>query len=97
MEGSCVKQRNISRLVVGLIAGVTGIGIGCTADKTDPKFAADTYDEYTEPLADAVIGTPEGTTTIGASGERSFVAAAAVAVGPAGAAGVGGQGTGGRL
>ncbi|HVY39135.1 MAG TPA: LamG domain-containing protein [Polyangia bacterium] len=76
---------------------MTGIGAGCT-DKTDPKFAADTYDEYTEPLTDAVIGTPDGTTTIGADGETTFVAAAAVATGRAGAPGMGGgSGVGGGI
>ncbi|HVT06684.1 MAG TPA: LamG domain-containing protein [Polyangia bacterium] len=74
---------------------MTGIGLGCT-DKTDPQFAADTYDEYTEPLTDAVIGTPAGTTTIGADGETTFVAAAAVAAGRAGAPGMGGSGVAGR-
>ncbi len=82
-----MKQRACTRLVVGLIAGLIGVAAGC-AEKSDPKFAADTYDEYTEPVTNAVIGTPEGTTTISSSGEKVFIPAAAMAA----AAGVGGQG-----
>ncbi|HVV17547.1 MAG TPA: LamG domain-containing protein [Polyangia bacterium] len=73
-----------------MVAGVAGISAGCS-DQTDPRFAADTYDEYAEPLADAVIGTPAGTTTIGPAGETVFIPAAVVA-GPAGAAGASGMG-----
>jgi concanavalin A-like lectin/glucanase superfamily protein len=60
---------------------------GCSdkADDVDPRFAADTYDEYTEPLIDAVIGTPAGTTVL-----RSGASITSGATGPTGAAGASG-------
>jgi hypothetical protein len=39
---------------------------GC-GGKTDDRFAAETYDEYTQPLTNAVIGTPSGIITVGAA------------------------------
>jgi hypothetical protein len=95
MEGIRVREWASGRLVVGLIAGLTGVVAGCT-DKVDPKFAADTYDEYTEPLADAVIGTPEGTTVIGPAGQTTFVPAALAAGSPRPGAG-GRSGAGGSI
>ncbi len=95
-----MRQWTNRRLVVGLIAGAAGI-VGC-AESADPKFAADTYDEYTEPLADAVIGTPAGTTVVGPAGETTFVPAAlagpAVGVTAGGRSGAtgGSTGAGGR-
>jgi hypothetical protein len=39
---------------------------GCGGDHTvDSRFAAETYDEHTEPLTNAVIGTPSGTVSVG--------------------------------
>jgi hypothetical protein len=49
----------------GLLAGLCAAPLGCAADD---KFAAETDDEYTERLTDAVIGTPDGVLTIGADG-----------------------------
>ena len=43
---------------------------GCD-DGGDPRFKAETYDEYTEPLTNAVIGTPGGTMIINAAGTAS--------------------------
>ena len=72
-----MEQRTGGRLFVGLIATLTGMVVGCgDNNNVDPKFAAQTYDEYTEPLTNAVIGTPEGTTEIGPTGETTFVPAA---------------------
>ena len=68
----------------GLLAGLCAAPLGCAADD---KFAAETDDEYTERLTDAVIGTPDGVLTIGADG----VATPSSGSGPiAGAAGKGG-------
>src|SRR6185312_13970104 len=85
MEGIHVEQRTVGRLSVWLIAGAAGIAVGCADNTGDPKFAAQTFDEYTEPLTNAVVGTPSGTTTIGPNGETTFVPAevAAVAAAPA--------------
>jgi len=60
---------------------MSGIVAGCT-DNVDPRFAAETYDEYTAPLTNAVIGTPEGTTEIGPAGETTVVPAAVVVAAP---------------
>lgn len=93
-----MEQKTSRALLVGLIASLGGIVAGC-GEPVDPKLAPQTFDEYTEPLTDAVIGTPSGTTTIGPNGEKTFVAAAAVANPAAPAAGgTGGVvGTGGTI
>jgi hypothetical protein len=103
MEGIHVEQRTVGRLSVWLIAGVAGIAVGCADNTGDPKFAAQTFDEYTEPLTNAVVGTPSGTTTIGPNGETTFVpaevaAVAAPSTGTGGTLGGGGRiGTGGII
>src|SRR4051812_4328529 len=56
-----------------LAVGVVGCG-----DDGDPRFAARTDDEYTEPLVDAVIGTPSGITVIDENGQRTQVKAGAI-------------------
>ena len=84
-----MEQRTGRRVVVWLIAGAAGIAAGC-ADNVDPKFSARTYDEYTEPLSDAVIGSPDGTTVIGPNGETTFFPAAVTAKPPASGKGTGG-------
>jgi Concanavalin A-like lectin/glucanases superfamily len=50
--------------VYPLAAAMAALGIGCSngASSTDGRFAADTYDENNEPLTNAVIGSPDGTT-----------------------------------
>ena len=91
-----MEQRTSRRVIVWVIAGAAGIGAGCI-DNVDPKFAAQTYDEYAEPLSDAVIGSPSGTTVIGPNGETTFFPAAATAKpGASGQATGGGTGAGGR-
>jgi hypothetical protein len=69
------------------LTGLALILAGCSdkADDVDPRFAADTYDEYTEPLIDAVIGTPAGTTVL-----RPGASITSGATGPTGAAGASG-------
>lgn len=57
------EQRDASRGVwVSGIPSLLLIGIlcGCGGGATDNRFAAETHDEYTEPLTNAVIGTPSG-------------------------------------
>lgn len=69
------------RLFVGFIAVAAASAAGCT-DNRDPRFAADTYDEYTEPLVNAVVGTPNGTVIIDENGGRTVVPVAALAAAP---------------
>jgi hypothetical protein len=51
-----------------LVAVLLSVPLGCGAGD---QFSAESDDEYTEVLNDAVIGTPTGVTTISASGEVS--------------------------
>ncbi|MBV9950252.1 MAG: LamG domain-containing protein, partial [Myxococcales bacterium] len=52
-------------LVASVLSLALGAAPGC-GGKVDDRFAAETYDEYTEPLTQAIIGTPQGVTTVGA-------------------------------
>src|SRR5262245_47312257 len=54
---------------------VVGLCSGCGND-VDPRFAAETHDEYTEPLTNAVIGTPDGVIVIPGSNEQAGTASA---------------------
>ncbi|MEO6601935.1 MAG: LamG domain-containing protein, partial [Polyangiaceae bacterium] len=88
---------------LGLLGIVCGLQLGCGADD---QFAAQTDDEYKEPLTNAVIGTPtsvieissDGRSTISAAGKAGASAGgAAGSTGSAGApssAGAAGKGTG---
>ena len=67
------------------------VPLGCGASD---KFSAETDDEYTEKLTDAVIGTPSGVTTISATGESQIAeGTASVVVGSGGAASSGAAGS----
>src|SRR6187431_207917 len=68
-----------------LVAIVLGAPLACG---TDDQFAAETDDEYGEPLTNAVIGTPNGLTTISSTGESKSVVVAPSAAGAAGGGGV---------
>jgi len=85
------------------VVGATALS-GCEGPPpVDPRFAAQTNDEYTEPLTNAIIGDPSGVTTIGtpttdraaAPAEQSAAVTAAVD-GGTGAGGKMGGGVGGR-
>lgn len=81
---------------LGLLGIACSLPLGCG---TEDKFAAETDDEYTEPLTNAVIGTPTGVVEISADG-RSTISAAAPPKASAGAGGAssssGGASTGGK-
>ncbi len=96
-----ISRNRFSQLTLGM-AAMTMVGAlalsGCEQPPpVDPRFAAQTYDEYTEPLTNAIIGDPSGVTTIGtpttgagvsAPGtQSSALTAAAVDGGPTGAGG----------
>src|SRR5450432_2344497 len=66
-----------------VVAAVSALPLGCGGDD---KFAAETDDEYTEQLTNAVIGTPDGVITI----PSQAGAAPGVSKGSAGGAGGGG-------
>lgn len=74
---------------LGLLGIVCGLPLGCGADD---KFAAETDDEYTEPLTNAIIGTPTGTVEVSADGRSTISVGAA---GKAGATGAGGASSAG--
>ncbi|HET7538645.1 MAG TPA: LamG domain-containing protein [Polyangiaceae bacterium] len=74
-----------------LAAAISSLSMGCAGDD---KFATETDDEYTEPLTNAVIGTPTGVTTISATGVAQVAEAAgpkaSVVIGAGGATSVAG-------
>jgi hypothetical protein len=53
---------------VVLTAALLTVVVGCDDASTDKRFAARTDDEYTEPLTNAVIGSPDGVTVIPSAG-----------------------------
>src|SRR5580700_2316948 len=52
----------------GLIALFVSTFTGCSGTAGDSQFAAESYDEYKEPLVNALVGTPSGLVTIGPDG-----------------------------
>jgi hypothetical protein len=64
---------------------------GCA---TDDKFSAETYDEYTAPLTNAVIGTPTGVTTVSPEGLSTTSAATPAVTSPSANPAKGGSGAG---
>src|SRR5438874_1435858 len=89
MKVRCRTLRSLfsSLVVVGLVSGCSSAPVDSAP--VDPRFAAETYDEYTEPLTNAVIGTPEGITVIRPVGEQTGTAASALGAdgGPTGGTG----------
>jgi hypothetical protein len=79
------------------VLGATALS-GCEGPPpVDPRFAAQTYDEYTEPLTNAIIGDPSGVTTIGPAATGAGVSAPGTQSSALTAAAVdGGMGVGGR-
>jgi hypothetical protein len=79
------------------VAGATALS-GCEGPPpVDPRFAAQTNDEYTEPLTNAIIGDPSGVTTIGTPSTGGGVSAAATQSSALTVAAVdGGMGAGGK-
>jgi hypothetical protein len=71
----------IAALLVGLFAGCGG--------KVDDRFAAESYDEYTQPLSDAVVGSPAGVVVVGSDGGATPVTQALAAAPAAGVADAG--------
>jgi hypothetical protein len=69
------------RLLRSLLPGalLLSCAAGCDSDApVDKRFAAQTYDEYTEPLTNAIIGSPSGVTVISPAGVTSDVAEGAL-------------------
>jgi len=75
-------------------AAVLALLSGC-GGAVDQKFAPESYDEYTEPLTNAIVGSPSGVVVIGGTGSSSGVGTG-VATGISVGSGIGvGGGTGG--
>jgi concanavalin A-like lectin/glucanase superfamily protein len=64
-----VRLTMVAFLTLVMVSVFIGLIGGC-GGKSDPmdKFAAESWDEYSEPLTNAVIGTPSGVVTIGPGG-----------------------------
>src|SRR4051812_30482548 len=80
-SGSGLSRNRFSRLALAMAAtavvGATALS-GCEGPPpVDPRFAAQTNDEYTEPLTNAIVGDPSGVTTIGTPTTAGGVSAAA--------------------
>ena len=65
------RGRNGTILVATLLGVWSAAALTGCDDGGDPRFKAETYDEYTEPLTNAVIGTPGGTMMTDAAGAAS--------------------------
>lgn len=65
-EAGSTAHRRVTPWAFGAVI-FTFLLCGCTA-KVDGRFAPETYDEYSEPLTNAVIGSPGGVVTIAADG-----------------------------
>jgi concanavalin A-like lectin/glucanase superfamily protein len=70
-KGDVRSRAGVIASVCGLLALVVS-SVACGgAGAKENKFSAETYDEYTEPLTNAVIGTPSGVITVGPDGGSS--------------------------
>lgn len=58
----------IHRILFGTLSLVALVLLAGCGSKEDDRFAAESYDEYLEPLTNAVIGSPDGLITIGVDG-----------------------------
>jgi len=77
---SNMSYRFVFAAVIGPLLGSLLLFSGCE-DERDPRFRAETYDEYLEPLTNTVIGTPTGTVIINDVGGDGGVIGAGGAVG----------------
>src|SRR4051794_40894811 len=69
---------------IGLVSTAGLLVAACGDDAVvDPRFAPKSYDEYTEPLSNAVIGSPDGITVISAAVKQDKADAGAPAPAPA--------------
>jgi hypothetical protein len=56
------------RLLACILCGLSLVVVSGCAAHVDDKFAAESFDENTEPLTNAVVGSPTGTVVIGPDG-----------------------------
>jgi hypothetical protein len=72
-------RHGASAIAVALgISAVLSLGTGCSGNPgnaADNRFTTPSNDEYTQPLTNAVIGSPSGVVVIGSNGEASPAAA----------------------
>src|SRR5580700_867931 len=73
------RRHGASAIVVALgISAFLSLGTGCSGNPgnaADKRFTTPSNDEYTQPLTNAVIGSPSGIVVIGPNGEASPAAA----------------------
>src|SRR5450432_2318246 len=78
-RGFVVSGNWIVRAAPAFAAIVWFTAAGCEQPPpVDKRFAAQTYDEYTEPLTNAIIGSPSGVTVISPDGVAAQVAEGAL-------------------
>jgi Concanavalin A-like lectin/glucanases superfamily len=68
-------------ILLGSLLGSLSLLPGCEDQSGDPRFKAETFDEYTEPLTNAVIGTPTATLIVNAVGGDGGVTGVGGAIG----------------
>jgi len=78
------------RLLACILCGLSLVVVSACASHVDDKFAAETFDENTEPLTNAVVGSPTGTVVIGPDGRIVSTANSSASAGAAGGAGTSG-------
>jgi len=88
------------RVLGSILCGLSLVVTSACAGHVDDKFAAESFDENTEPLTNAVVGSPTGTIVIGPDGRvistTSSPASGGAAAGAASTLVSTGVGTGGR-
>src|SRR5882724_3437999 len=78
----------------GCVVAVLAAPLGC-GGPGDDKFSAQSNDEYTEPLTNAVIGTPSGVITVPPAGSSGVsTVSESLSAGKPGAPSAGGAGPG---
>jgi hypothetical protein len=101
-DAKTIRRALSTALGAGTLSFGFALFAGC-AGRVDSRFSAETYDEYTEPLTNAVIGTPTGVITVGvptsdagsAGGSGSSGSSSGVSGGGGGTAGGGASSGGG--
>jgi hypothetical protein len=88
----CLSIVGISTVFISSMGGCSG-----APESRDGRFAAPTFDEYTEPMTNAVIGSPSGIVVIGADGGVNGVTSSGGSVSSSSGATGGGGGTGGPI
>jgi hypothetical protein len=87
-HGSCTRFPYL--VLASILCGLSLVAISGCAGHVDDKFAAETFDENTEPLTNAVVGSPTGTIVIGPDGRIISTASSLASAGASAGTGTSG-------